>query len=109
MFLWHARHPLGFGFGFVLADWHDTCWTEHGKVEGIKMNQVFVAATLLLLGTILAAAQVWPTKPVKIIVPFAAGAVDCGGSAKPGPTNIHRREQARRERQYRNGSGRQGR
>ena len=38
------------------------------------MKRVFVAATLFLLGTILAVAQVWPTKPVKIIVPFAAGA-----------------------------------
>src|SRR5215471_10444180 len=74
MFLWHARHPLGFAFGFVLADWHDTCWTEHRECEETKMKRVFVAATLFLLGTILAVAQVWPTKPVKIIVPFAAGA-----------------------------------
>jgi tripartite-type tricarboxylate transporter receptor subunit TctC len=38
------------------------------------MRRATIAAMLLLLGTILAAAQVWPTKPVKIIVPFAAGA-----------------------------------
>jgi tripartite-type tricarboxylate transporter receptor subunit TctC len=38
------------------------------------MKRTAIAATVLLFGTILAAAQVWPTKPVKIVVPFAAGA-----------------------------------
>jgi tripartite-type tricarboxylate transporter receptor subunit TctC len=38
------------------------------------MKRTLIAATVLLLGTIFAGAQVWPTKQVKIIVPFAAGA-----------------------------------
>jgi tripartite-type tricarboxylate transporter receptor subunit TctC len=38
------------------------------------MKRVFIAATVILFGTIFAAAQDWPTKLVKIVVPFAAGA-----------------------------------
>ena len=38
------------------------------------MKRSVIAATILALGMICAAAQVWPTKLVKIIVPFAAGA-----------------------------------
>jgi tripartite-type tricarboxylate transporter receptor subunit TctC len=38
------------------------------------MKRVFIAATIVLFGTIFAAAQDWPTKLVKIVVPFAAGA-----------------------------------
>ena len=38
------------------------------------MKRTVIAATLILLGTIFAAAQNWPTKLVKIVVPFAAGA-----------------------------------
>jgi tripartite-type tricarboxylate transporter receptor subunit TctC len=38
------------------------------------MKRAFIAATVVLFGTILAAAQDWPTKLVKIVVPFAAGA-----------------------------------
>ena len=38
------------------------------------MKRWVIAAAILALGMICAAAQVWPTKLVKIIVPFAAGA-----------------------------------
>jgi tripartite-type tricarboxylate transporter receptor subunit TctC len=38
------------------------------------MKRAFIAAIVVLFGTILAAAQDWPTKLVKIVVPFAAGA-----------------------------------
>ena len=38
------------------------------------MKRTVIAAVILSLGTVFAAAQNWPTKLVKIIVPFAAGA-----------------------------------
>jgi tripartite-type tricarboxylate transporter receptor subunit TctC len=38
------------------------------------MKRTIIAALVVLCGTVFAAAQVWPTKLVKIIVPFAAGA-----------------------------------
>ena len=38
------------------------------------MKRIVIAAVALSLGTVFAAAQDWPTKLVKIIVPFAAGA-----------------------------------
>jgi tripartite-type tricarboxylate transporter receptor subunit TctC len=38
------------------------------------MKRTVIAAMILALGTVFASAQVWPTKLVKIIVPFAAGA-----------------------------------
>ena len=38
------------------------------------MRRNMAAAFILLAGTLAAAAQDWPTAPVKIIVPFAAGA-----------------------------------
>ena len=38
------------------------------------MKRAFIAVMIVLFGTILAAAQDWPTKLVKIVVPFAAGA-----------------------------------
>jgi len=38
------------------------------------MKRWVIAAAILALGMICAAAQAWPTKLVKIIVPFAAGA-----------------------------------
>jgi len=38
------------------------------------MKRAVIAATIVVFGTILAAAQDWPTKLVKIVVPFAAGA-----------------------------------
>ena len=38
------------------------------------MKRIALAAMILCFGTILAAAQDWPTKLVKIVVPFAAGA-----------------------------------
>src|ERR1700746_3168700 len=37
-------------------------------------QRTVIAATVILLGTIFAAAQDWPTKLVRIVVPFAAGA-----------------------------------
>jgi tripartite-type tricarboxylate transporter receptor subunit TctC len=40
----------------------------------MKMKRALIAASAILFGTILAAAQDWPTKLVKIVVPFAAGA-----------------------------------
>ena len=36
------------------------------------MKRAFIAAMVVLFGTIFAAAQNWPTKLVKIVVPFAA-------------------------------------
>ena len=38
------------------------------------MKRIAIATMILCFGTILAAAQDWPTKLVKIVVPFAAGA-----------------------------------
>jgi len=38
------------------------------------MKRAVIAGTIVVFGTILAAAQDWPTKLVKIVVPFAAGA-----------------------------------
>jgi tripartite-type tricarboxylate transporter receptor subunit TctC len=38
------------------------------------MKRALIAASVILFGTVLAAAQDWPTKLVKIVVPFAAGA-----------------------------------
>src|SRR6516225_708442 len=38
------------------------------------MKRAVFAAMVVLFGTIFAAAQDWPTKLVKIVVPFAAGA-----------------------------------
>jgi len=38
------------------------------------MKRTVIAAAVILFGTIIAAAQDWPTKLVKIVVPFAAGA-----------------------------------
>jgi tripartite-type tricarboxylate transporter receptor subunit TctC len=38
------------------------------------MKRTIIAALAILCGTLFAAAQVWPTQLVKIIVPFAAGA-----------------------------------
>jgi tripartite-type tricarboxylate transporter receptor subunit TctC len=45
-----------------------------GKAEAISMRRGVVAALLVLCGTLSAVAQDWPTKSVRIIVPFAAGA-----------------------------------
>jgi len=38
------------------------------------MKRALIAASAVLFGTVLAAAQDWPTRLVKIVVPFAAGA-----------------------------------
>jgi tripartite-type tricarboxylate transporter receptor subunit TctC len=40
----------------------------------MEMKRTVIAAAVILFGTIIAAAQDWPTKLVKIVVPFAAGA-----------------------------------
>jgi tripartite-type tricarboxylate transporter receptor subunit TctC len=45
-----------------------------GKAEQIAMKRGVVAVLAVLFGTLSAAAQDWPAKPVRIIVPFAAGA-----------------------------------
>src|SRR5262249_38507047 len=44
------------------------------KRKGTAMKRAVIAATIVVFGTILAAALDWPTKLVKIVVPFAAGA-----------------------------------
>ena len=53
------------------------------------MKRIAIAAMILCFGTILAAAQDWPTKLVKIVVPFAAGATpDVVAKAEPDGTTI---------------------
>jgi tripartite-type tricarboxylate transporter receptor subunit TctC len=52
----------------------DEAQQTHGEREGTAMKRTVIAAMLILLGTIFAAAADWPTKLVKIVVPFAAGA-----------------------------------
>lgn len=48
----------------------------------MKFRPVIVIAALLVLGTLPAAAQVWPSRPVKIVVPYPpGGGVD--GIARP--------------------------
>jgi tripartite-type tricarboxylate transporter receptor subunit TctC len=69
---------------------HDTCWQsncpkelakkigrQHGRDEAMKRSVVAVLAILLCAATAAAqqpASQIWPTAPVRIIVPFGAGA-----------------------------------
>src|SRR3974390_1616957 len=43
-------------------------------MPGTLMIRNIVAALVLVLGTLTAAAQEWPAKPVRIVVPFGAGA-----------------------------------
>src|SRR5271155_2989045 len=45
-----------------------------GNAKDAGMTRSFVAGFIVLFGTLCAAAQDWPAKTVKIIVPFAAGA-----------------------------------
>jgi tripartite-type tricarboxylate transporter receptor subunit TctC len=45
-----------------------------GEAESNAMKRGVLAAVAVLIGTLSAAAQDWPTKTVRIIVPFAAGA-----------------------------------
>jgi tripartite-type tricarboxylate transporter receptor subunit TctC len=47
---------------------------EAGNAGIDDMKRNIAAALVLLLGTLTAAAQDWPAKPVRIIVPFGAGA-----------------------------------
>jgi tripartite-type tricarboxylate transporter receptor subunit TctC len=53
---------------------------------GLRCTRRFLAAALLACGTALVAAQDYPTKPVRIIVPFAAG----------GPADVYARFLAQR-------------
>jgi tripartite-type tricarboxylate transporter receptor subunit TctC len=48
--------------------------TPKGEAEEIAVKRGVVAALVVLFGTCAAAAQDWPAKTVRIIVPFAAGA-----------------------------------
>jgi len=43
-----------------------------------RLGRIFVGAAILALGlgfSLLAAAQAWPAKPVRLIIPYAAGGV----------------------------------
>jgi tripartite-type tricarboxylate transporter receptor subunit TctC len=45
-----------------------------GEARENAMQRAMMAALAILLGTLSASAQDWPAKPVRIVVPFAAGA-----------------------------------
>jgi tripartite-type tricarboxylate transporter receptor subunit TctC len=54
---------------------HDTSGIGiRGSAGGNAMKRCIAAALAMVLGTLGAHAQEWPAKPVRIIVPFAAGA-----------------------------------
>src|SRR3984885_15578725 len=53
---------------------HDASGRGHGGSGGRAMLKAVAAALAVVLTTLSAAAQDWPTKSVRFIVPFAAGA-----------------------------------
>src|SRR6204780_3261840 len=59
---------------FACLAHHDTSGRGHGGSGGSAMLRGVLAALAILFGTHSAFAQDWPTKSVRIIVPFAAGA-----------------------------------
>src|SRR5579862_8821650 len=59
---------------FDFAREHDTSCVETGKRKESQMKLGVLAVLAVLLCTLPAAAQDWPAKPVKIVVPFGAGA-----------------------------------
>src|SRR3984957_6995327 len=59
---------------FACFPHHDTSGRGHEESGGSAMRRGVFAALVILFGTLSASAQDWPTKSVRIIVPFAAGA-----------------------------------
>src|SRR6202023_1259834 len=59
---------------FACFPHHDTSGRGHEESGGRAMRRSVLAALAILFGTLSAFAQDWPTKSVRIIVPFAAGA-----------------------------------
>src|SRR6202023_1102443 len=59
---------------FACLAHHDTSGRGHEESGGRAMRRSVLAALAILFGTLSAFAQDWPTKSVRIIVPFAAGA-----------------------------------
>src|ERR1700726_3407977 len=59
---------------FACLAHHDTSGRGYGGSGGSAMRRGVLAALAILFGTLSASAQDWPTKSVRIIVPFAAGA-----------------------------------
>src|SRR5579862_1261824 len=59
---------------FACLAHHDTSCRGCGGSGGNAMRRGVLAALAILFGTLPAFAQDWPTKSVRIIVPFAAGA-----------------------------------
>src|SRR3984885_10296077 len=59
---------------FACIAHHDTSGRGHEESGGSAMRRGVLAALAILFGTLSASAQDWPTKSVRIIVPFAAGA-----------------------------------
>src|ERR1700723_3241667 len=59
---------------FACFTHHDTSGGGYEESGGNAMRRGVLAALAILFGTLSASAQDWPTKSVRIIVPFAAGA-----------------------------------
>src|SRR4051812_43927273 len=51
-------------------------WRTHASPFGVIMNRAITAFAVLLSATSTAVAQDWPTRPVTLVIPLAAG----GGS-----------------------------
>jgi tripartite-type tricarboxylate transporter receptor subunit TctC len=66
-------HGRRFSSHFVRPYLRDTTCAGGGGNEGPSMRRIAVAAIALIFAAFPAAAQDWPAKPVRIIVPFAAG------------------------------------